>query len=310
MTSIYLAGKVGMNDWRHSLVRDLRGYWGSDGEAPSLEWPVLPKGVLGIFDYVGPYFMSDDHGCGHGQNTHGCGYDRYGMCGGAYPTPGREAVRDLCLAAIDHADIVFAWLDDPSAYGTLVEVGYARGLGKRTVVAAPKLPAPSEWMPPREMLSWQDYAGDGAAAPSRQITDDLWFAFACGMPICAETPTEAIKQLAATVVDLDSPIEKRFWEAHLRGRHVALSGLRSQVSALAGKYRIDFALPRLKVGIELDGYTWHSSKEAFTKDRQRQRDLEADGWRLIRFSGAEVNGDVEACVRQAAEQVARLKDRS
>ena len=134
MTSIYLAGKIYKNDWRHE-VAPIRGVWGPPtGEERLTPWPVLRESVLRTFDYVGPYFQADDHGCFHGRNSHGCDESN---CGGVYEAPTRADLQSRCFKAIQKADIVFAWLDDPTAYGTLVEIGYAKGLGKRVVVATP-----------------------------------------------------------------------------------------------------------------------------------------------------------------------------
>lgn len=168
MTSIYLAGKISKGDWRHDVV-PLRAAWGRDnsGEMPTVGWPVLPKSVLGTFDYVGPHFISDDHGCAHGRDRHGCGAGDY-VCG-AYPGPTRERMRDLCLSAIYRADIFFAWLDDPSAYGTLVELGFATALRKRVVIGVPR---------------------EGVEA-----LEDMWFAQTCGLRIVADSPQEALKEL-------------------------------------------------------------------------------------------------------------------
>ncbi|MGW5508235.1 endonuclease domain-containing protein [Streptomyces albogriseolus] len=86
-----------------------------------------------------------------------------------------------------------------------------------------------------------------------------------------------------------------------------LNGLRAQHPVFGGRYRIDFALPKQKIGIELDGYAWHSSPEAFTRDRARQRELELDGWRIVRFSGSEIIKDADDCVRQAAAFAASIE---
>jgi len=51
--------------------------------------------------------------------------------------PDRESIVDRCRAAIDRADVVFAWFDDLTAFGSLVEVGYAVAAGKRVYVAMP-----------------------------------------------------------------------------------------------------------------------------------------------------------------------------
>lgn len=47
------------------------------------------------------------------------------------------------------------------------------------------------------------------------------------------------------------------------------------------RYFVDFANPFLKIAIEIDGKKWHKDKE---KDLARQRDIEQDGWKFIRFS--------------------------
>ncbi len=299
VTSIYLAGKIAQNDWRHDLLgHQLRGAWEWDEEAPSTHWPVIERGILGTFDYVGPYFMSDDHGCGHGASTHGCGTDGF-ICGFSNPAPRRAQVRDLCFDAIDRADIVFAWLDDPTAYGTLVEIGYARGRGKQVIVAAPQRPNGFKGMyGPDELY-------DGPEIPEGPV-NDLWFAFSCAIPIVAKTPREALGQMVESVGRLQSPIEESFWQAYLTWMPHGLEGLKVQVPALGGKYRIDFGLPDQKVGIELDGYTWHSSPKAFTSDRERQRELELDGWRIIRFSGAEIKNDAARCVLDLGEVVLKF----
>lgn len=280
MTSIYLAGKISKDDWRHDIVSGLRGAWPDDcySWAPTETWPTLKNAALGTFDYLGPHFVSDDHGCGHGPSTHGCGRDGE-VCALPDVAPNRSQVRDLCLEAIDTADIVFAWLNDVTAYGTLVELGYAKGRGKRIIIAAPR------------------------------PLDDLWFAASCAtFAITAKTPREALELIAENMFpDFDSPIEEAFWKACFELAPKELHGLKPQHPVFDGRYRVDFALPDKKIGIELDGYAWHSDRETFTKDRARQRELEADGWRLIRFSGAEINADPGGCVRQAAALAGRFE---
>jgi very-short-patch-repair endonuclease len=65
-------------------------------------------------------------------------------------------------------------------------------------------------------------------------------------------------------------------------------------------YIIDFADVAYQVAIELDGMRGHSKPADITKDRKRQRHLERDGWKFIRFGGAEVMKDVFQCVREAS----------
>jgi very-short-patch-repair endonuclease len=110
---------------------------------------------------------------------------------------------------------------------------------------------------------------------------------------------------AARTVLLVSPIEDSFWRAHERLRLRPLAGLVRQYKV--GQYRLDFAIPRKLVGIELDGHKTHSSTTAIAADRKRQRWFEANGWYIIRFGGLEIYQDVDGCVREAAILVQRHK---
>lgn len=103
-----------------------------------------------------------------------------------------------------------------------------------------------------------------------------------------------------TIPEFTSPIEESFWyEWHQHGAD-AFFPLTCQYEVPGTRYRLDFAAVDNKFAIELDGYEWHSSKEQFTNDRRRQRELEALGWRFVRFSGSEVYKNAGDCALQAA----------
>jgi very-short-patch-repair endonuclease len=51
-------------------------------------------------------------------------------------------------------------------------------------------------------------------------------------------------------------------------------------------YRIDFAIPEKKIGIECDGEFWHPINS--DKDRKRDKFLESIGWQIIRFKGNDI----------------------
>ena len=51
--------------------------------------------------------------------------------------------------------------------------------------------------------------------------------------------------------------------------------------------------------IEIDSYLWHGADpEQFTKEKERERTLQKEGYRVMRFSGREIYKDVENCVRE------------
>ena len=131
LPKLYLAGKIGRYDWRHSLVPNLRAHLWTDG-------PI----VTPTYSYVGPFFVSCDHACLHGPNQHGA-IGRGDACESPFT---RQDVISNNNAAIAMADLVFAFISARDAYGTLNEIGYSLGLGKRVVVAfAPAIEPADFW---------------------------------------------------------------------------------------------------------------------------------------------------------------------
>ena len=127
---LYLAGKISKNDWRHELVPGLSSH----------DWASGPI-TTGSFSYVGPFFVSCDHGCSHGANTHGV----MGK-GCTEPNLGQREVYARNKAAVAEADLVFAYIAATDCHGTLVEIGMALSLGKRVVIAlAPAMPVADFW---------------------------------------------------------------------------------------------------------------------------------------------------------------------
>lgn len=72
-------------------------------------------------------------------------------------------------------------------------------------------------------------------------------------------------------------------------------------------YRLDFEIAGddLLVAVELDGFRFHSSRDAFTYDRLRQNDLHATGRIVVRFSYDAIRSDTARCVAQLQAVLAR-----
>lgn len=150
--NIYLAGKVSRRCWRHSIVDGLDSaiegpLTNARHDSPVLEegmldWPVMPAAIFGEHNYVGPYFFSRTHrGCFHGDDEHGVSASS-ALLDGCPPHSCYESARAeivaTCLAAMDRADLVFAWIDSPDCYGTIAEIGFAMRSGKRVWIAGPR----------------------------------------------------------------------------------------------------------------------------------------------------------------------------
>ena len=65
-------------------------------------------------------------------------------------------------------------------------------------------------------------------------------------------------------------------------------------------YRIDYEIvgEHARIAIELDGFAFHGSRDAFTYDRLRQNDLAASGRQIIRFTYDAIRSDTARCVAQ------------
>ncbi|MEN8114983.1 MAG: type IV toxin-antitoxin system AbiEi family antitoxin domain-containing protein [Actinomycetota bacterium] len=65
--------------------------------------------------------------------------------------------------------------------------------------------------------------------------------------------------------------------------------------------RFDAAYPRSQLAIEWDSRRWHELLEAFTRDRERDRQALLHGWRLVRFTWIDVT-------RSPQEVVSTVRD--
>lgn len=79
-------------------------------------------------------------------------------------------------------------------------------------------------------------------------------------------------------------------------RHPWYSNHRVQVAGQT--YFIDVAVPASRLAIEADGYEFHSSREAFERDRSRQNQLIISGWKVLRFTWRQLHEDPVWCGEQ------------
>lgn len=68
--------------------------------------------------------------------------------------------------------------------------------------------------------------------------------------------------------------------------------------ALRGDWlEVDFAWPELQVVVELDGRRFHDTPAAFERDRERDRKLQAAGWRVIRITWRQLHDEPASVIR-------------
>ncbi|MBH8597295.1 MULTISPECIES: endonuclease domain-containing protein [unclassified Thermoactinomyces] len=93
-----------------------------------------------------------------------------------------------------------------------------------------------------------------------------------------------------------SPIERKVYNA-LKNQYT----LKTQVPC--GKYFIDIAIPKYRIAIETDGHDYHSSYQQRAHDRRKDQFLESRGWKVLRFTGSQVNGRLRWVLAQVHKAV-------
>lgn len=108
---------------------------------------------------------------------------------------------------------------------------------------------------------------------------------------------EAIWRNARTLRNEATDAERRLWQC-LRGRQLLGFKFRRQYP-IAG-YIADFACVEAKLVVELDGGQ-HAERQ--TKDAERTRRIETNGYRVIRFWNDDVLLRTEAVVEEIMRQL-------
>lgn len=154
MLNVFLSGKIDprLGEWRDFLIATDYDYktrrqlqsWRLRPKQPELmyeresappAWPTTPNNwVLGIHNYVGPYRIDPEGLDGildadpeHWGTFHGTVWTgQHGMIDDGMA----HHIVASCCAALRRADIVFAYINSPDCFGTLVEIGFAHALGK------------------------------------------------------------------------------------------------------------------------------------------------------------------------------------
>ena len=75
-----------------------------------------------------------------------------------------------------------------------------------------------------------------------------------------------------------------------------------------GNYYLDFACPKIKLDVEIDGYN-HNSDRQKKKDAARTEFLNGLGWKVLRFSNTRVKRDSDSVKAAITYAVSRLKQR-
>jgi very-short-patch-repair endonuclease len=74
------------------------------------------------------------------------------------------------------------------------------------------------------------------------------------------------------------------------------------VNARIGRYEVDFLWREHHLVVETDGFEHHGTRDAFERDRARDADLQARGYRVLRIT----HRQVQSQPRKVAKSVRRM----
>lgn len=98
---------------------------------------------------------------------------------------------------------------------------------------------------------------------------------------------------------LESSLEALAWPI-ICSTGVPLPARQHWVLLPGGRYRLDFAWLRLKIGLECEGHEFHGHRAAWGKDRTRFAEFGAAGWRVLPLTW-------EVCTREPQRVVRWVK---
>lgn len=88
--------------------------------------------------------------------------------------------------------------------------------------------------------------------------------------------------------------ESKLWY-NLRNRE--LQGLKFRRQYKVGRYIADFCCPSKKLVIELDG-SHHAEDEYIVKDKEKQKYIESQGYKVLRFWNNDVSDDLDGVIEE------------
>jgi len=126
-----------------------------------------------------------------------------------------------------------------------------------------------------------------------EIGPDRWAKLMRGLHLLETRRARELRRL--------SPAAERMLSPRLKNR--ALHGAKFIRSEPIGSYFADFACRSAKLIVEIDGAT-PSTDEAIAHDQRRTAFLEAEGYRVVRFSNQQVYENIEAIIQEIARVLA------
>ena len=115
--------------------------------------------------------------------------------------------------------------------------------------------------------------------------------------IAAQLPRRGRRALTAALYD-DPQLTRSEAERRLLALIRQARLPRPETNVRVHGYEVDLLWRRQRLIIEVDGFAYHSTRQAFERDRARDAALQAAGYRVVRFTWRQIVYDSHALVAQ------------
>ena len=84
-----------------------------------------------------------------------------------------------------------------------------------------------------------------------------------------------------------------------RGGRAEPARRRCATNARPGRFEVDLLWPEQRLVVEVDGFAFHGTRAAFERDRRRDAELQALGYRVLRITWRQLTREPEAVIADA-----------
>lgn len=86
------------------------------------------------------------------------------------------------------------------------------------------------------------------------------------------------------------------------------AGMNAVPQMAIGIFNADFAIPSMRIVVEIDPGTWHRTPRHIERDKRKNQAFRRAGWKVVRFTGAAVRTSNPRIESHAQELVGSLTD--
>lgn len=124
----------------------------------------------------------------------------------------------------------------------------------------------------------------------KEKEEEYYYCWECEKEITLDKESKDYKRSLC-----QSPLEQKFFDK-IYSNHPEV-----EVQFEIGEFHVDFAFPQKKIAVEIEGHSFHSSKEQRIFDAKREREIQSLGWIVYRFTGSEIFSDIDKHVNEIEE---------